>query len=186
MRKTIEEIKKNLENSVAENTALINAYKSVKRVYKKDGKPFVSLKRNFEGCSIGLWQYASHDYENRLTIYSKVGAKYVNDSIDLWKSLKYMKPEEIHHEPCPKMPCIEQAYAFDVDEIEQAIKDRIKYLEDIVKKDEEQLSTFDHDFKEAESKIKECIASLSDKMTNEMRDFIESNIWSWLYDARKK
>ena len=97
-----------------------------------------------------------------------------------------MKPEEIHHEPCPKMPYTEQAYAFDVDEIEQAIKNRIKYLEDIVEKDKEQFSTFDRDFKEAESKIKECIASLSDKMTDEMRDFIKSNIWGWLYEARKK
>lgn len=126
-----EKQKNKIMRDLCETKAILGAYKAIKRVYKKDGKPFAYLGKNFEGCTIKAREYASQPGENQLWVYwCGIGCGYVSAWIDLYSYVENMKEEEIKHDPIPKTPMLKQIYAFDCDEIEQAIKKEITRLEE--------------------------------------------------------
>lgn len=161
------EIQKNkIMRDLCETKAILEAYKVIKRVYKKDGKPFAYLGKNFDGCTIKASDYASQPGENQLWVYGYGnGCGYVSAWIDLWCFVEYMKPEEIKHEPIEKTSMLKQIYAFDCDEIEQAIKKEIARLEKEVEGLQSLYDRFDG--------IAEELEVAMDNFKNEMGDDIQ-------------
>lgn len=158
------EIQKNkIMRDLCETKAILEAYKGVKRVYKKDGKPFANLVRNFKGCIIRASQYAFQPGENQLWVYGHGnGCGYVSDRIDLYSYVENMKEEEIKHDPIPKTPMLRQLYAFDCDEIEQRIRKEISVLEKEVERLQNLYDRFDG--------IAERFETAMENFRNEMGD----------------
>ena len=159
--------KKKIMKDICESKAILEAYKAIKRVYKKDGKPFAILSKNFEGCTIKASQYASQPGKNQLWVYGYGnGCGHVSDRIDLYSYVKDMKEEEIKHDPIPKISMLKQLYAFDCDEIEEAIKREIVRLEKKVERLQNLYDNFD--------KITEKLEVAIENFRNEMGEDIQN------------
>lgn len=163
------EIQKNkIMRDLCETKAILEAYKAIKRVYKKDGKPFAYLGKNFEGCTIKANDYASQPGENQLWVYGYGnGCGHVSARIDLYSYVENMKEEEIKHDPIPKTPMLKQLYAFDCDEIEQRIKKEIAVLE----KEVERLQKLYDRFDGIADKLEAAMENFKNEMGNDTREY---------------
>ena len=66
----------------------LEAWEKVKVCTKKNGEPFHSLQKNFEGASVHLWSYASNTNQKQLTVYYKSDRLgYRHASIDIYDHL---------------------------------------------------------------------------------------------------
>lgn len=159
---------KNIERSLCETKAILEAYKAIKRVYKKDGKPFAYLGKNFEGCTIKASEYAFQPGENQLWVYGHGnGCGHVSDRIDLYSYVEDMKEEEIKHDPLPKISMLRQLYAFDCDEIEQRIKKEIAVLE----KEVERLQNLYDKFDSIAEKLESAMENFGNEMGDDLSEY---------------
>lgn len=167
---------KNIENELCRTKAILEAYKAIKRVCKKDGKPFANINKNFEGCTIKASQYAFQPGENQLWVYGYVnGCGHVSDRIDLYSYVEDMKKEEIKHDPIPKTPMLKQLYAFDCDEIEQRIKKEIAVLEKEVERLQNLLDRFDSIAEKFETAMENFRNEMGDDLSEyEVRELIRN------------
>lgn len=150
----IEDIKKEIEKEIDVSSCLLDAWKKVEFVTKKDGKPFSVMSKNLKNADYKLSQYATMYYEKQLIVYTYSDkAGYINDCINCYETIKYMKDE---NKLAKKENYIviggfyEDQYLYDIDDIKQAINDRIERLEKRLKSLKNQLKISDtvyHDFK---------------------------------------
>ena len=167
---------KNIENEIYRTKAILEAYKGIKRIYKKDGKPFANINKNFEECTIKASQYAFQPGENQLWVYGHGnGCGYVSDRIDLYSYVEDMKEEEIKHDPLPKISMLRQLYAFDCDEIEQRIKKEIAVLEKEVERLQNLLDRLDSIAEKFETAMENFRNEMGDDLSEyEVRELIRN------------
>lgn len=139
----LDAIQTQLKKDIAINQAYIAAWEKVTFPTKKDGKPFAILSKNIDGAKIAPVSYAMQPGENELTVYTFCNAAgYVHDSINCYELVRYLKDEKMLAKTenyQPKSTYLEQVYTFDIDDIKQAVADRIKYLKEYVADLEKQL-----------------------------------------------
>lgn len=86
------------KNSAEEYEALAQAFRSIKRLAKKDGSDFSIMSKNFEGCYFRDPRYTkSHANEKEIFVYTQTkSGRYVNAYIDNYAVVKYsdIKPDE--------------------------------------------------------------------------------------------
>ena len=125
-------IKTELAKNLAEAKAKKEAWEKVTFVTKKDGKPFSILGKNIVGAKIYTKPYNMQAGENILKVYSYSNYTYIDDEIDIYTLVKYLKNENQIAKTqnyMPKESCLEQVYAFDLDDIKEAVQERISYFE---------------------------------------------------------
>ena len=125
-------IKTELAKSLEEAKVKKEAWEKVTFITKKDGKPFSILGKNIVGAKISVKPYNMQIGENVLTVYSNSGYKYISDEIDIYNLVKYLKNEKQIAKTqnyMPKESYLEQVYAFDLDDIKEAVQERISYFE---------------------------------------------------------
>lgn len=121
-----EKIKKDIEKSIDHYESAIKALKKVERVHKKDGGNFSNFNRNFKNCEIS----SDYNHNKEMMVYFPTkNHGYDYHSFSLSRLVKYMKKEDMKHEPLPKERCLEQVYVFDVDETEKELKREIELCE---------------------------------------------------------
>lgn len=137
-------IKTELEKELDKNRAFLAAWKNVSFPVKKDGKPFSVISKNIDGAKISACAYAMQAGENELTVYTfSTNCGYIHDSIKLYELVRYLKDESMIAKTenyMPKQSYLEQVYKFDLEDIKNAVKARIEYLESYVSELEKQLS----------------------------------------------
>lgn len=79
---SIAEAKAKMQKSVDYYASRIEAWKKVERLYKKDGKPFTVLSKNFKGATFVKKSYYYNQEE--LTVYFKDAYGYQNDYINVY------------------------------------------------------------------------------------------------------
>lgn len=167
-----------VKKSIEEKEALIRALENVKRVRTKSGADFKILSKNFENCEISTLQYALQPNERELTVFYKAGGNYLTHSIYLYRHFDDMKPEEIKHEPEPKQSMLKQIYAYDVDEIEEAIQKDIANQRKFLEREKNNLTVIELNFdkiQEAANLFRNEIYELC-KGCQELKDFANANI----------
>ena len=127
-------IKTELKKEIALNETLLQAWKNVKIVTKKDGTPFAQMSRNFENAKYQGISYAMQagEYELWAGGFCKLNG-YVHDTIPCYNLVKYLKDETMIAKTqnyMPKQSYLEQVYCFDIDDIKNAIANKIQYLEE--------------------------------------------------------
>lgn len=142
--------KKKIENK----KALIDALERVERVRTKSGADFKILSKNFTNCRIEVEDYSMQPNERELKVfYSTPSCGYESHKISLYCHFDSMSKDKIKHNPEPKYQLLKQIYAYNVDEIEEALKEETSrqrvFLEDL----ERNLETIENKFDEIEAKV---------------------------------
>ena len=96
MNYAVERLKKEKEHNLARYIALKNTWENVTFPTKKDGTPFKTLSKNFNGAKYYIGAYSITDCNYILDVDTVVnhldgGPEYVSDSIYCSENLKYME-----------------------------------------------------------------------------------------------
>lgn len=120
---------------------LLKAWQQVKFVTKKDGTPFKSIQKNIVGASYRQKQYFDRNYEKELYICIDTKYGYQYNSFDCYKSVDRLtdKQKAKIQNYQEKTPYLSQYYLFDIEDIKDAIKEHINYLENNIKEKEKAL-----------------------------------------------
>lgn len=123
------ELKKELETKIT----LLEAWENVTFPTKKDGTPFSSMNKNFNSAKYHAEDYAMQPGTNKLTVYTSTKLSgYINDTIDCYNLICDMKNENQLAKTqnyMPKQSYLKQVYCFDMEDIKEAITNRIAQLE---------------------------------------------------------
>lgn len=126
-------IKTELAKNLAEAKAKKEAWEKVTFITKKDGKPFSILGKNIVGAKVECSRTYMQAGENVLKVHTNDEKyHYVSDEIDIYTLVKYLKNEKQIAKTqnyMPKESYLEQVYTFDLDDIKEAVQERISYLE---------------------------------------------------------
>ena len=141
MRKSIEQIKKELQERIEEKEALLQAWENVERLTKKDGSDFSVLSKNFKNATVKEKEF-SLTPSKKIQVYAQTKSfKYVNDDIETVELVKYSKiqPEA---ERIIKEPCLEAYFFLTVSELFDKIAERIETIK-------QQIISYERQFKNA-------------------------------------
>lgn len=185
----IEEIKKNQEIRIAETEALLKAWKAVTFPTKKDGTPFASMAKNFNGAKYQKKEYTLHCDENELKVttnYKYNGRNfYTSDSVNTYELVKHLKDKEMKAKTenyMPKITYLEQIYNYDIDDCKKAIAQRIDYLERTLETYKKQLETLVSAYGIFEKEFTDALKNLATNTFKEENCYLYSDI----LDAFKK
>jgi|LSQX01.2.fsa_nt_gb hypothetical protein len=122
-----------LEKELREATEFKKLWENVTFPTKKDGTPFANMAKNFEGAIYRKKEYGRqlHEYELRVSAHVE-GSGYISDSFDVFALVDHLTNENMLAKTenyQPKQPLFKQVYKYDLDDIKQAILDRIDYLD---------------------------------------------------------
>lgn len=124
-------IKIELEKQLTIAKAFKTEWEKVTFPTKKDGTPFANMQKNIDGAKIGNTAMCQPgEYELTVNAHTKTSG-YVHDTINIYNLVKYLKdPEQIAKTQnyMPKQSYLEQVYAYDMDDIKQAVTARIEYM----------------------------------------------------------
>ena len=130
--------------------AILEAWEAVTFPTKKDGAPFAVLSKNINGAHITTESYNIKGVEDNLEVYASRGHKivcgYFESKISLYHSLEPLSKNERWLSNTDKEMraratakpqnvfkrgyCIKDAYVFDLEDIKEAIKERIEYIKE--------------------------------------------------------
>lgn len=176
MYRNIEDIEKEMDKRIAETGAFLEAWQNVTFPTKKDGTPFKNMSKNFKGAKFVPNPYAMQAHENELEIYACArNTGYIKDTISCYEIVKYMsnsdKPTRKPENLAPKVSMLNQIYIYDMEDIKEAIANRIEYLanrlEDL-KKQKENAKTAFTNYKKAIEEVRKNLAK--DTFKNENND----------------
>lgn len=149
-------IKTEIKKRISEHKTLLQAWENVTFPTKKDGTPFKIMSKNFENAKFYNDITAWHDYEKKLKVnaFDELNG-YISEDIYCYNQVKYIKDETMLAKTeniMPKEPMLEQMYVYDLDDIKNAIKEKIAYHKESIDSLENQLENADaayNKFKEA-------------------------------------
>lgn len=127
-------IKTELQKELNKTKALLQAWKNVTFPTKKDGTPFANMQKNIDGAKYTSISYAMQPGEYELNVYTFAdGYGYINDTVYCYELVKYLKDDNKLSKKqnyMEKQSYLEQVYKYDLDDVKQAVTDRINYLHD--------------------------------------------------------
>lgn len=150
-----------LEKDLDYHTSLRNAWKEVTRNYKKDGKPFSNLAKNFNGLYVSNSRYSLHEGEKELSVHICSNRNgYISEDITNCETVQYSKFSP-SADRIIKVSCVKDYFFLTVDEIESKIKDRIAYHENRIAKINKAIADSEHD--------NEILSNLMDYIEQELK-----------------
>jgi hypothetical protein len=127
-------IKTELNKRIARAEALLEAWKKVTFPTKKNGEPFANMSKNINGANYISDQYALQSGVNKLCLSTWTTFDgWETDELDCYVLVKYLKDEKKIAKTdnyMPKQSYLEQVYKYDIDDIKEAVSNRINYLKD--------------------------------------------------------
>lgn len=161
---SFKDVKEDLEKTIDRQEALLNEWKKVTFPTKKDGKPFAIMSKNINGAKYQQASYAMQPWENELCIVAfSTKNGYVSDTIKCYEYVKYLHKEEQKAKTenyLPKITYLEQVYCFDLEDIKEAVQERIEYIENYIQDLKQQISKAEEiyqDFKKAYFEVMETL-----------------------------
>jgi hypothetical protein len=176
-------IKTSLERDIAIYSALIDAWKKVSFPTKKDGSAFKVMSKNISGARYDVKPYllARGQYELTVTAFSNPGG-YNTDSINCYELVKYLKDESMKAKTenyQPKEMYLEQVYTFDIEDIKNAVSNRIEYLENYVSDLKKQLASLETVFRNFRNAFDNAIKTLE----HDTKDFSHKDMFYAVRDC---
>lgn len=174
-------IKTALKKEIEEKEAILKAWESVTFPTKKDGKPFAIMSKNINGATYKVGEYALTSDNVELKVVANNNYKWTTDSIDCYTLVKYLRDKnkiEKTENYMPKQPCLEQIYKYDLEDIKEAVNNRIEFLKENVKSLKRQLEIADNAYTVFRKAYKEAMTVLDD-VTETKKDeysFLKSSI----------
>lgn len=162
-----------LKKRNAQDRAILAAWETVTFPTKKDGKPFARMAQNISGAKYAAEAYALQPGEMKITVTTwgaDYGVGYVSDDLHAYTTADRMtdaqqsKPGNL----LPRVPCLNQIYCFDLDDIKAAIAARCDQLRERIATREnqiEQAAGAYHAFKRAYAAALDQLAAKTGKGT---------------------
>lgn len=146
----------------------LKAWQQVKFVTKKDGTPFKSIQKNIVGASYRQKQYFNRNYEKELYICIDTKYGYQYYSFDCYKSVDSLteKQKAKIQNYQEKLPYLTQYYKFDIEDIKDAIKEHINYLENNIKEKERALQKINNAYDNFYNNYIKAIEQLEKDISN--------------------
>lgn len=140
----LEGIQAELINRIAREKAILQAWQAVTFPTKKDGSPFKNMAKNISGARYYMDSTAWQPGEYKMSVYTWAnGSGYVDSEIKAYEMIKYMKDKTKlakSQNIQPKQTYLEQIYTYDLDDIKQAIANKISSLQAEIAELENQLA----------------------------------------------
>lgn len=174
-------IKTKLKNEIEEREAILKAWEGVTFPTKKNGEPFAIMSKNINGATYKVGEYALISDNVELKVVANNNYKWTTDSIDCYTLVRYLKDKNKIVKTknyMPKQPCLEQVYKYDLEDIKEAVNNRIEFLKENVKSLKRQLEIADKAYI-AFRKAYEDAMNVLDNVTETKKDeysFLKSNI----------
>jgi len=125
-------IKTQLSINIRATRARLEAWEAVTFPTRKDGSPFKILSKNIEGATIYTEAYAMQPGENKLRVTTWAdGSGYISSEIDIYNLVRYLKDEKKIAKTenyMPKLTYLEQVYRYDLEDIKEAVAQKIENL----------------------------------------------------------
>lgn len=147
---------------------LLKAWQQVKFITKKDGTPFKSIQKNIVGASYRQKQYFDRNYEKELYICIDTKYGYQYNSFDCYKSVDSLteKQKTKIQNYQEKLLYLTQYYKFDIEDIKDAVKERINYLENNIKEKERALQKINNAYDNFYNNYIKAIEQLEKDISN--------------------
>ena len=174
-------IKTNLKKAIEEREAILKAWENVTFPTKKNGKPFAVMSKNINGATYKVGEYALTSDNVELKVVANNNYKWTTDSIDCYTLVRYLKDKNKIAKTenyMPKQPCLEQIYKYDLEDIKEAVNNRIEFLKESVESLKKQLEIADKAYITFKNAYESALLIL-DSVTDTKRDeysYLKSNI----------
>lgn len=174
-------IKTALKKEIEEKEAILKAWENVTFPTKKNGEPFVNMSKNINGATYKKADYGLSANNVELKVVANNNHKWTTDSIDCYTLVRYLKDKSKIAKTenyMPKELCLEQVYKFDLEDIKEAVNNRIEYLKGYVESLKKQLEIADKAYAGFRKVYEDAMAVL-DNVTETKKDeysFLKSSI----------
>lgn len=175
-------IKTKLKNEIEEREAILKAWENVTFPTKKNGEPFAVMSKNINGATYKKADYCFLSANNVvLNVVANNNYKWVTDSVNCYTLVRYLKDKNKIAKTenyMPKESCLEQIYKYDLEDIKEAVNNRIKFLKENIESLKKQLEIADKAYI-AFRKAYEDAMNVLDNVTETKKDeysFLKSNI----------
>lgn len=178
MNGTREDIKNSLKIDLDSYKSELQALLNIKRVHKKDGKDYKNLSKNFTNCVIISDEFSGgnvirYTYKTNKTGH-QIGKIYAYDK------LENMPNDGIERETLTSRMMLNDIYQFSIDEIENAINNKIESIKKDIIDIEYALEVSDNAFDKFDKMInninKELKCVTPRFLQSYLIDYIKSNI----------
>lgn len=174
-------IKTSLKIEIEEREAILKAWENVTFPTKKNGEPFAVMSKNINGATYKKADYGLSANNVELKVVANNNHKWTTDSIDCYTLVRYLKDKSKIAKTenyMPKELCLEQVYKFDLEDIKEAVNNRIEYLKGYVESLKKQLEIADKAYAGFRKVYEDAMAVL-DNVTKTKKDeysFLKSSI----------
>lgn len=174
-------IKTSLKIEIEEREAILKAWENVTFPTKKNGEPFAVMSKNINGATYKKADYGLSANNVELKVVANNNHKWITDSIDCYTLVRYLKDKSKIAKTenyMPKELCLEQVYKFDLEDIKEAVNNRIEYLKGYVESLKKQLEIADKAYAGFRKVYEDAMAVL-DNVTETKKDeysFLKSSI----------
>ena len=174
-------IKTSLKIEIEEREAILKAWENVTFPTKKNGEPFAVMSKNINGATYKKADYGLSANNVELKVVANNNHKWTTDSIDCYTLVRYLKDKSKIAKTenyMPKELCLEQVYKFDLEDIKEAVNNRIEYLKGYVESLKRQLEIADKAYAGFRKVYEDAMAVL-DNVTETKKDeysFLKSSI----------
>ena len=126
-------IKKDIEKEIDHYQCMKKEWESVKFPTKKNGEPFSIMSKNFENATYMGSTYLEQGYKGKVlnptlkVCFCTNLSGYHKDELYLYKYTEYMDKNEFVDKR--EKNTFNGVYIYDLEDIKQAVNDRIEYLE---------------------------------------------------------
>ena len=163
----LNEITVKMENKITRAKGLLSAWQAVTFPTKKDGTAFKILSNNIDGATLAQSRYNPHYGENILTVYTDYlkGCGYCSDDIYCYDTVSpYTNNKRAEEKPENVITTAYggKVYSFDLDDIKQAVKERIADLTQRIEELETQYSNIEKIYSDFYNAYETAINNLLD------------------------
>ena len=162
-------IKTELTKNISKAETLLAAWDQVTFPTKKNGEPFATMSRNISGATYSANEYALQPGENKLSVTQRDKINgYVSDEIECYELVKYLEDEKKIAKTAnymPKQSYLAQVYRYDIEDIKEAVSNRINYLKDRIITLKAQLNIVDDCY----NNFRKCYAKAVEELANDCK-----------------
>lgn len=175
-------VKKSIEKEIDRYQCMKKEWESVKFPTKKNGEPFSIMSKNFENATYFGSTYLEQGYKGKVlnptlkVCFNTKLSGYCNDELFLYKYVKYMDNNKFIDKR--EKNTFNDVYIYDLEDIKQAVNDRIDYLEKYIVSLKRQLEIADNaynTFREAYKNAMEVLNNVTET-TEDTYSTLKSNI----------
>ena len=160
----LNDIKNAISNDIEKHEALLKAWENVTWPTKKDGSAFKQMQKNISGATYYMESWAMQPGEYRVRVNARCNcAGYITDEINAHNLVKYLKDENKKAKTqnyMQKISYLEQIYVFDLEDIKEAVKNRIEYHKNTIEAHKKQLEIASTAYKTFAEQFKKAVVEL--------------------------